>query len=151
MLTAAFVAELDHWLTRMVHTNCDKQDTKDTIFHGVEVPEMSIANYIERIATYAELDMSEFILCVIYFKRIQKLHPYFPCSHRSMHRTILSLLLVATKMHRDRPFSNRFYAKLGGISSFELARLERCVLQLLDYRLFVSVDEYTHEANCWDV
>ena len=151
MLNAAFVTKLDHWLTRLVRMSYNKQDTKDTIFHGVEVPEMSIADYIERIATYSELDVSEFITCVIYFKRIQKLHPHFPCSHRSMHRTILSLLLVATKMHRDRPFSNRFYARLGGISSSELARLERCVLQLLEYRLFVSVDEYVDEAKYWDV
>ena len=149
MSNTACMSELDHWLTRLIQTERDKQETKDTVFHGVEVPEMPIADYIERIATYSELEVSEFIICVLYFKRIKKSHPHFPCSHHSMHRTILTLLLVATKMHRDRPFSNKFYARLGEVLPSELARLERCILQLLDCRLFVSVDEYTSEAKHW--
>ena len=153
MIDNTFLTAFGHRLTQMIQTEDDPRDTKDekvTIFHGAEVPEINLGAYLERIAQYSEMEVSEFIVGMLYLRRIRELHPHFPCSHRSIHRTILTLLLVTTKMYRDCPLSNEFYAVVGGISMSELARLERCILELLEYRLFVSVDEYTSEAADWN-
>ena len=141
--------KISRWLAQLIRRESD-QHTKVTIFHGLEAPEISIFDYLTRIVRHSRIDTSEVIVGMLYFKRLRKLHCHFPCSDRSMHRTILILLLVATKMHRDDPVSNKFFARLGGIPPKELARLERCALHLLDYTLFVSIDEYAREVAYWD-
>ena len=138
-----------NWLHRLILTETDEQKTKDTIFHGVEEPEICISDYIRRIVKYCGLEETEFMIAMLYIRRLIRTCPHFPFSGRSIHRTILTAVLVATKMHRDTPYTNAFYAHVGGIEAAELARLERCILVLLEYRLFVSVDEYKSEVAYW--
>ena len=159
MSNETLLQKISSWLAQLIQRETN-QHTKVTIFHGLEVPGISIFDYLTRIVKYSRIDKSEIIVGMLYFKRMRKLHRHFPCSDRSMHRTMLIMLLLATKMHRDDPASNQFFSRLGGIPPKELARLERCALDLLDYSLFVpfdeytqvfvSVDEYTQELAYWD-
>ena len=141
--------KINRWLSDLIQRETN-QHTKVTIFHGLEVPGIPILDYLTRIVKYSRIDKSEIIVGMLYFKTMRKLHRHFPCCDRSVHRTMLTLLLLATKMHRDDPASNQFFSRLGGIPPKELARLERCALDLLSYRLFVSIDEYTQELSYWD-
>ena len=139
------------WLGQLIRPEREGEMDKDTIFHGVSAPEICIADYIERLALYSGVGAPELVLVVLYIRRLLKLHPRFPCSDRSIHRTLLTVLLVTVKMHRDSALSNKFYSVVGGIPPPELARLERCMLRLLNYRLFVTVEEYESEAMNWSV
>ena len=145
----SLTVEISDWLHRLILTETCKQKARCTIFHGATAPEMSIRDYIRRIVKYCELQQPELLAAMLYIRRLVRRYPHFPCSDRSMHRTVLTAVLVATKMHRDNTYSNEFYARVGGIPVRELARLERCILELLEYRLFVSVDEYQSEVAQW--
>lgn len=145
----ALLRIMSDWLETLISNEKDTQRVKETIFHGVCTPDICLMQYMQRIAKYAVLDCTEFILTMLYLRRLMQKHAQFPCSERSMHRVILAVVLIATKMHRETTFSNKYYARIGGISLYELARLERCVLELLEYRLFVSKDEFEIWAARW--
>ena len=54
MIDNTVLTAVGHRLTQMIQTEDDRRDTKDekvTIFHGTEVPEMTLVDYLERIAT----------------------------------------------------------------------------------------------------
>ena len=145
----ALLSIMSDWLETLISNEKATQRVKDTIFHGVCAPDICLTEYMQRIAKYAVLGSTEFILTMLYMRRLIEKHQQFPCSERSMHRAILAVVLIATKMHRETTFSNKYYARIGGISSCELGRLERCILALLEYRLFVSKDEFEVGAARW--
>jgi len=52
------------------------------------------------------------------------------------------------KYNEDENFSNKFYAKVGGISLEETNFLEIQFLKLLDYRLYVTEDAFNIYTKC---
>ena len=53
MIDDTFLTAFGHRLTQMIQTEDDPRDTKDekvTIFHGTEVPEMTLASKHSRVA-----------------------------------------------------------------------------------------------------
>ncbi len=55
-------------------------------------------------------------------------------------------VVVGAKFLDDRVFSNAYYARVGGVSTDELNKMEREFIQLLDHRMSVSIP--TLEAYC---
>ena len=47
-------------------------------------------------------------------------------------------MLVSIKYNEDDYFSNKFYAKVGGVSINEIDTLEYAFLILIDFKLYVS-------------
>ena len=47
-------------------------------------------------------------------------------------------MLVSIKYNEDDYFSNKFYAKVGGVSKNEIDTLEYAFLILIDFKLYVS-------------
>ena len=50
--------------------------------------------------------------------------------------------MVAIKFNDDKFFDNEFYSKIGGISCVELNSLEYEILEMLNYGLVVTSEEY---------
>jgi hypothetical protein len=122
---------------------------RPTIFQSKTQPEITIAEYVIHLQKYGKLGSPEFVVALIYVKRISLAHSNFHFTSLNLHRILIAVLLVATKMLRDIHFSNRYYAKVGGVATSELCRLERCVLELIDFRLYVSTAEYNSERVRW--
>jgi len=64
---------------------------------------------------------------------------------KTCHRLVLTGIMLATRFHDDEEglhYDNAFFANVGGFRVTELAAMERVFLQLLRWRLFVSVAEY---------
>ena len=55
---------------------------------------------------------------------------------------LLSALVLAIKYSEDKFYRNEFYARIGGISRKELNSLEKEMLSMLDFDLFVSETVY---------
>lgn len=55
------------------------------------------------------------------------------------HRILLSLLAISDKFLEDLYYENTYYSQIGGISLQDLNTIEIRMLELLDYRLYVSV------------
>jgi hypothetical protein len=51
-------------------------------------------------------------------------------------------VLLASKYHLDRPHSNAFMSKVGGISKEETCRLEMLLLRQLSFELYTSLAEW---------
>lgn len=103
---------------------------------------MTIAEYIGRIRRFFGCNVECYVLCLLYIDRLIKLHPNIVFSALSSHRLIIIGMTLAAKFHEDTFYSNKFYAKVGGVSLKELNLLERCFLQLIDWKLQVHPEEY---------
>ncbi|CXI80946.1 cyclin, putative [Plasmodium berghei] len=119
-----------------------KGDGKITTFHASQVPDISIKNYVERIGKYIGCSNECFVLLMIYLDRIIKIHKDITLSLLCIHRLIITAAMISAKFFDDLYYSNAFYAKVGGITTKELNKLEAHFLNLLDYKLYVSSHEY---------
>ena len=113
-----------------------------TFFHALSVPEITVADYMARITKYAKYSRGVLVAAMIYLQRLVEAHPEVPVISRTIHRLVITAILVSAKMTDDFSFSNSSYAQIGGVSTKELARLEVCFLNMLDYKLFISTEEY---------
>jgi hypothetical protein len=64
-------------------------------------------------------------------------------------RTFLTSLVLATKFHQDRAYSNKAWAKLSGLLGREVTRCERALGNALEWRLWVGRMPPT-TVSCWD-
>ncbi|XP_043692084.1 cyclin-P3-1 [Telopea speciosissima] len=121
-----------------------KKDTV-TIFHGLREPSLGIRNYIDRIFKYSSCSPSCFVVAYIYIDRfIQRMDVHL--TSLNVHRLIITSVMAAAKFFDDAFFNNAYYAKVGGVSTSEMNRLEMKFLFSLDFRLQVTV--MTFEWYC---
>ncbi|KAL3647881.1 hypothetical protein CASFOL_008849 [Castilleja foliolosa] len=117
--------------------------TKDviTIFHGLRAPSLSIQQYIDRIFKYSCCSPSCFVIAQIYMDRfIQRTNLFL--TSLNIHRILITSVMVAAKFMDDAFFNNAYYAKVGGVSTAEMNKLEMKFLFSLDFRLYVSVQTF---------
>ncbi|KMZ80188.1 cyclin2 like protein [Plasmodium vivax India VII] len=127
-------------LENMMKVN--KGPGKITSFHASKVPDISIKNYVERIGKYTGCSNECFVLLIIYLDRIVKVNEDISLSLLCIHRLLITATMIAAKFFDDLYYSNAFYAKVGGVSTEEINKLEGTFLHLIDYNLFVSSEEY---------
>jgi len=113
-----------------------------TRFHAVRAPELSIHDYLVRIATFFQCSPECFVLCLVYIDRLVKLHPEFSICNLSIHRLLVTSVMLAAKFFDDVYYPNSYYAKVGGVKTQELNSLEAQFLVMLDWRLHVMPQEY---------
>lgn len=112
-----------------------------TIFHGSRAPPVSIQQYFDRLFKYAGCSPSCFIVAYIYVDRY--LQQTRSClTSFNVHRLLITSVMVAAKFVDDAFFNNAYYAKVGGISTSEMNRLEMKLLFSLDFRLQVNIDTF---------
>ncbi|GAW81373.1 cyclin [Plasmodium gonderi] len=120
----------------------DRGEGKITSFHASKIPDISIKNYVERISKYIGCSNECFVLLMIYIDRIIKLNKDISLSLLCIHRLLITATMISAKFFDDLYYSNDFYAKVGGVSTQEINKLESNFLHLIDYKLFVSSEEY---------
>ncbi|OEH73946.1 cyclin2 related protein [Cyclospora cayetanensis] len=118
-----------------------------TTFHAISTPAITVSAYLQRVARYFGCSNECFVLALVYIDRILKRHPGFTVSLLNIHRLLLSAVAVAAKFYDDVYYSNRHYAKVGGVRTPELNLLEGQFLSLISFQLFVSTEEYDSEAS----
>ncbi|XP_052211400.1 cyclin-P3-1 [Diospyros lotus] len=112
-----------------------------TIFHGSRAPSLGVRQYIDRIFKYSCCSPSCFVVAHIYVERfIQRMNVHLTALN--VHRLLITSVMVAAKFIDDAFFNNAYYAKVGGVSTAELNRLEMKFLFGLDFRLHVSVQTF---------
>ncbi|CAN8269898.1 unnamed protein product [Cochlearia groenlandica] len=157
------------------HTRHNKEE-EITIFHGSRSPTMTIHRYIERIYKYARCSPSCFVAAFAYIlKYIQRPETTSMTRHRltslNIHRLLITSLLIAAKfldrklvsslldlnynldlidcnhfLWSFRTYNNAYYAKIGGVSTEEMNKLERMFLFDIDFRLNITVEMF--EKHC---
>lgn len=137
---------LSAFLERSVQKNerlLETSQAKDiiTIFHGLRAPSLSIEQYIDRIFKYSCCSPSCFVVAHIYLDRFIQRTSLFLTS-LNIHRLLITTVMAAAKFLDDAFFNNAYYARVGGVSTAELNKLEMKFLFALDFRLHVSVETF---------
>ncbi|XP_022758225.1 cyclin-U3-1-like [Durio zibethinus] len=144
--TPRILSLLSSLLEKSVQKNEMQSETtnmKDNvaIFHGLRAPTISIQQYIDRIFKYAGCSPSCFLVAYIYVDRfVQQTDVHL--TSLNVHRLLITSVMIAAKFIDDACFNNAYYARVGGVSTAELNRLEMKFLFSLDFRLQVNVNTF---------
>ncbi|KAI5295915.1 hypothetical protein KEM52_006508 [Ascosphaera acerosa] len=122
------------------------RDGRLTRFHSRTPPNIGVQQYLERLTVHATLSAPVLLSMVYLIDRICAMYPSFTISSLTVHRFLICAATVASKGLSDSFWSNKTYAKVGGISMDELALLELELLFKVDWRIVprpeVLVDYY---------
>ena len=107
-------------------------------FYSMNIPIISIKDYLEHLYKYTKISSSTIVLILIYIDRICNLYKC-KLSYYNIHKLILGSMVVASKYNEDYYFySLKYYAKIGGVSQAEIFNLEYNFLALLNFKLYVT-------------
>ncbi|KAH9811622.1 cyclin-domain-containing protein [Melampsora americana] len=131
-------------------------------FQAQSLPTITIQDYLTRIISFAPISIDSILLALLYLNRsttlsINLLHsisskstldlPVIPYHLSTIHRLLLSTLIVANKFISDRFLSASRASKVGGVPIPELASLERSLLFCLDFDLNFTLCDLNHVAE----
>jgi len=116
-------------------------------FDAVRIPSIRVQDYFVRLVDFFNCSASCHIVSLVYIVRLVRAHPQFPVDSLNIHRLLITATVLAAKFYDDKFLSNGYYAQVGGVSTREINRLEVQFLEMLDYRLVVSPQEFETHAN----
>ncbi|KAJ5240039.1 hypothetical protein N7468_004658 [Penicillium chermesinum] len=127
---------------------------QQTRFHSRSPPQISVHDYLQRLTTHAKLPPAILLTIVYYLDRLCALYPAFTVSNLSIHRFLIVSATVASKGLSDQFWTNKTYARIGGISTTELAMLELEFLFKVNWQIVpdpqVLVDYYQHLVDRYE-
>mmetsp|Transcript_7027 Transcript_7027/g.13283 ORF Transcript_7027/g.13283 Transcript_7027/m.13283 type:complete len:273 (-) Transcript_7027:117-935(-) len=124
---------------------CVVNDTKPLFpnkFIGREVPNINIKDYLDRIQLYSECSEECFVFALVYIDRLIYHNKKISLNSWTVHRLLLTAILVAAKFHDDVFLSNKYFSVIGGIKQDELAKLEMEFVFLLNFDLHLSPEVF---------
>ena len=110
-------------------------------FNAHSIPSILILDYLKRIQLYSKIESSTLICSLIYIDRVCNFGEII-LTYYNIHRILFVAILISIKYNEDRYYENVYYAKIAGISCKELKNIEYDFLDIIDFDLFISVDEY---------
>ncbi|ESQ49542.1 hypothetical protein EUTSA_v10021509mg [Eutrema salsugineum] len=123
-----------------------KTDEEISMFHGSREPSMTIHRYTERVHRYARCSPACFVAAFAYILRYLQRPVATRMTRRltllNVHRLLITSILVAAKFLDRKCYNNAYYAKIGGVSTEEMNRLERTFLFDLDFRLNITPEMF---------
>lgn len=125
-------------------------NTTLTRFHSRSPPQISIHDYLARLAKYSMLTHSVLLASVYYIDLLSSNYPAFALNSLTVHRFLLAATTVASKALCDSFCSNAHYAKVGGVNVVELNMLEVEFLTRVQYRVVprdFNYDNYRERKN----
>ena len=121
--------------------------TTSTRFNAPKIPKISLSKYIERIMRYCPTSKTAWIVSFIYIKRVLEKCGNDFIHNGSVHRLLLTSVVLGSKFCDEDVKQNNFYARVGGLSVEELNDLEMELLNRLEFRLYVEKTEYAAFEN----
>ncbi|EXB37571.1 hypothetical protein L484_021775 [Morus notabilis] len=121
-------------------------DIRTRIFDCNETPDMTIQSYLERIFRYTRAGPSVYVVAYVYIDRFCQTNPGFRINGRNVHRLLVTTIMVASKYVEDMNYRNSYFARVGGLTTKELNKLELEFLFLMGFKLHVNVSVF--ESYC---
>lgn len=115
-----------------------------SVFYMKNMPNIELQDYLCRMNKYLKPEISTFIIALIYLDRI--------CSDKknnillienNVYKLFLAAVIIAVKYNEDSYDDNNYFAKVGGITLSEMNILEKEILNLLNFRVWVSEEIYS--------
>mmetsp|Transcript_18434 Transcript_18434/g.25524 ORF Transcript_18434/g.25524 Transcript_18434/m.25524 type:complete len:215 (-) Transcript_18434:83-727(-) len=137
-------------LSRLIEINdqAPESNLRTTRFHSVSVPDIPLQKYLKRISRYTDCNVETLVCAVMYLLRVSRRSEIMITS-LSVHRLLITSIVIAMKYVEDECFTNRYMAKVGGVSLVELNRLEVSFLKKLDFSLHIAPENF--EQFCTEI
>ncbi len=117
-------------------------------FYSKNEPPISIHQYLLRLHQFCPMSAAVYLAASLYIHRLAVEERAIPVTRRNAHRLVLAGLRVAMKALEDLSYPHGKFARVGGVSETELARLEISFCFLAGFDLVVR--EETLQAH-WAV
>jgi hypothetical protein len=115
---------------------------KPTCFDCVGSPKISLSDFAHRIQKYFAFTDECIVLIALYIERVVQSCPHFKLTHVTSHKLLLATAAIAAKFHDDEYYDNKFFAKVGGVTTKRLNGMEAELLRMLDWRLYVERSDF---------
>ncbi|KAI3991926.1 hypothetical protein MKX01_012871 [Papaver californicum] len=109
------------------------------IFYCDRTLDISIQSFLERIFRYTRIAPSIYVVAYIYIDRFCQIHKEFRITNTNVHKFLITTIMVASKFVEDMNYRNSYFAKVGGITTKEMNKLEVEFLFLMGFKLHVNV------------
>jgi len=122
------------------YNEADLQRQRERItlrFSSKTIPKIPLLEYLDRIRKYNDVRTSMLLTLAIYLDRLE----YPPLNEYNIHRFVLAGLRISAKFLEDLVWKHDRYAKVVGVSSRELSRLELGFLFLIDFEIVVDNEQ----------
>ena len=103
-------------------------------------PSISLFDYLQRIIKYVKIELSTLIIAMIYIDRICREKVFL--NEFNIHRIMLISIYMAYIYNEDCVFDNKYLALVSGLSKAEMMTLQEDFLDLVEFNLYVSDDEF---------
>tara|TARA_R110002050_G_scaffold255259_1_gene393884 strand:- start:449 stop:1018 length:570 start_codon:yes stop_codon:yes gene_type:complete len=117
-------------------------------FHSLTKPEGKVKEYIGRIFRYTGRNVEVLVSAIIYILRLSG-KTNMQLSSYNLHRLLITSVTIAMKYLEDKIYSNRYMAKVGGITLTELNDLEASFLLRIGYDL--QLPPLKFEDFCFEI
>lgn len=122
------------------------KDLKTRVFDCHEIPDLTIQSYLERIFRYTRAGPSVYVVAYVYIDRFCQSHQGFRINSRNVHRLLITTIMVASKYVEDMNYRNSYFARVGGLTTKQMNKLELEFLFLMGFKLHVNVSVF--ESYC---
>nr|DAD47778.1 TPA_asm: hypothetical protein HUJ06_017715 [Nelumbo nucifera] len=119
------------------------KDARIHVFECCQVPNMTIQSFLERIFRYTRVASPVYVVAYVYIDRLCQIQPEFRITSSNVYRLLITTIMVASKFVEDM---NSYFAKVGGLTTKEMNKLEVDFLFLMGFRLHVNVSVF--ESYC---
>ena len=103
---------------------------------------LTASAYLSRMIRYGACSPSCAVIGLMYLQRLKTKEPTACVTSYNLQRLVLVAIMLANKYLDDLYYSNKHWAKIGGITVQELNHLEATALHLLDWKMHVTREEY---------
>ncbi|CAN0921786.1 CYCU2-1 [Linum grandiflorum] len=116
------------------------------IFDSSQVPDLTIQSYLERIHRYTRAGPSVYVVAYVYIDRFCQANPGFNITSRNVHRLLITTIVLASKYVEDMNYKNSYLARVGGVTTEELNRMEVDFLFMMGFKMHVNLSVF--ESYC---
>ncbi|KAJ8450103.1 hypothetical protein Cgig2_033297 [Carnegiea gigantea] len=122
------------------------KDPRTHVFDAHEAPDLTIQSFLERIFRYTKAGPSVYVVAYVYIDRLCQNYPEFRISLRNAHRLLITIVMVASKFVEDMNYRNSHYARVGGVTTKEMNKMEMEFLFMMGFKMHVNSSVF--ESYC---
>lgn len=104
-------------------------------------PPFTITDYLLRIHKFSPHSPGVYLAAAAYIHRLCVVDTLLPATPRTVHRLALAAIRIASKSLEDNKWTQERIARLGGVSTKELRKLEISFCYLLNFDLFLRPED----------
>jgi len=112
-----------------------------SLFNSFHTPAVGIRDYAQRLQ-YLHCTAECFIVSLVLLERLLEHNKNFAITDLNVRRLFFTALVLAAKLQDDDLYSDHYYARVGVVTSDEMDGMEGEFLKMIDWKAYVSVDDY---------